>query len=84
MVNVERSMVCTVSIVLAMDTVLSNVHLSLRSNYVAVWDYDPELQQVMVSMGGRMMDMETMTEIMDDNNNTVSNGIMPQDKVNFV
>ena len=57
-----------------MDTVLSNVHC--RSNYVAVWDYDPELQQVMVSMGGRMLDMETMMDIKDDNNNTVS-GRMP-------
>ena len=47
----------------------------LRSNYVSVWDYDPGLQQVLVSMGGRLLDTDHMIDMMDDHNNTVSNFI---------
>ena len=28
-----------------------------RSNYVAVWSYDPDKQEAVVSMGARIMDM---------------------------
>ena len=29
-----------------------------RSNYVAVWSYDQDKQEAVVSMGARIMDME--------------------------
>ena len=34
-----------------------------RSNYVAVWSYDPDEQEAVVSMGARVMDMEGEKEM---------------------
>ena len=42
-----------------------------RSNYVSVWSYDPESQQVVISMGGRIVDMEMKK--MEEDGKTMNN-----------